>query len=231
MRLKSGHIPVLVMTGGTLILAWLATSLGILLAHAFHTKLFVDPILWMDRHSGVAAWVQGVGSVLAILATAAVAGWQMRTSQQDNRSARRRTYRTKICAVDIIFGHAMHVVAMSKQDLEALKKIQPIPLEELSRVCKLIETLPMFDFPDPAALDHLNIVSRDLRLISFENASIDAADQTQIDLVKRHVDNLELKLKKFRGMLEEMLIRATIPGEAVPIRLKEKFNSFHGIQG
>ncbi len=82
----SGLVGPLVWSAGMVVAAYFATTIGILLAHAWHTRLVRDPIAWFDAHSGVAGWVQGVGSVIAIFVAIGVAWWQnaeTRRIQQD----------------------------------------------------------------------------------------------------------------------------------------------------
>lgn len=85
-----GSVGPLVWSGGMVVAAYLATTVGILIGHAFHSRLVRDPIAWFDAHAGVAGWVQGVGSVVAIFAAIGIGLWQTNTVQTADR-ARRKT--------------------------------------------------------------------------------------------------------------------------------------------
>lgn len=184
---------------------------------------------WMAKDAAP-AWVQAVGSVLAIVASSGVAGWQMHKTQADNRSLRRREFRTKISAVFIVLGHARHAVGLCRKDLEKHKRIQAIPLNEIERVGAVIDALPMFEMPHPAALDQLNVVGQYLRFIIQEHKSTSAGSDAHRDAVLKYVKKAEDRLEKFITSTGETLIEVTKPGEAISSRLLERFNKFHGIK-
>ena len=108
-------------------------------------------VVWMDSHAGVASWVQGIGSILAIIAAIIIANRQ-------NRSLVAQTKKQHVLQIKKLYD-SFWAVAMSCANhfgrIETNFKKNPVDyfLEEftttgIERALRTLDSFPFHDLPD-----------------------------------------------------------------------------------
>lgn len=137
------------MSGLLLIATWAGTALCIAVIAGW------GPLLqWMEGHEKLAAWVQAIFSVVAILAAVGIATWQ---ATRGERNEVRRQRVAALVRLSVLRGvlkevesccHAFRWAALPGFNVAAF-------LERTRRHRDVLGRLPIFELPTPEAVDVL----------------------------------------------------------------------------
>ncbi|MBB4225177.1 hypothetical protein [Variovorax guangxiensis] len=162
------------------------------------------------------AWVQAIGSIGAILAAAAIAGWQARSARIQQQRSRREDTAARAAALREIVRRA--IIAINNAD----RLIQPGPIsvalaiDQAELVQEAIRKIPVFEIPTPQLVFLIHRVDRDLHLLKqallrFTGAPVTAA---RIDSTKARISGILTRTRAARRECVEVLTDA---GNAVEI--------------
>lgn len=156
---------------GTLLCLAVLTCL--LLVHALAIFPGVPAIRWFFVTSAIAiarldapAWVQAIGSIGAILAATAIAGWQARNARLQQDKARRDDAIAKAAAIKGILRRVNIVVNNAERNIEPNSTMVPLAIEQVELVQATIRRLPVFEIPTAELVFLVQRVDRDLHYVN-----------------------------------------------------------------
>lgn len=117
---------------------------------------------WFER-SDAPAWVQAVGSILAIFAAGGIAAWQASSSKRDAERLRRRVETGRALSIDFILRRAKLVVENAERAVETeTASTVKLAREQVEMVQQALRALPVFEIPSPRLIFDLQRSDRDL---------------------------------------------------------------------
>ena len=117
---------------------------------------------WLGRIDAP-AWVQAVGSILAIFGAAGIAAWQASSSRRQLEVDRRRAETAKALAIDFILRRGKLVVNNANRAvLSRAPATLKLAREQIEMVQAALRALPAFEIPSPRLVFELQRVDRDL---------------------------------------------------------------------
>jgi hypothetical protein len=117
---------------------------------------------WIAK-SDAAAWVQAIGSIVAILASFVLANYAYRREAERNREEERQSHVTKYVALFEIFNHGVAISKLGRQYLQDDDADWPNVHQEAAEVVRVLDGIPPFDLPDPRLVHIRSLVSFHLR--------------------------------------------------------------------
>ncbi|EJL78471.1 hypothetical protein PMI15_04320 [Polaromonas sp. CF318] len=161
------------MSGWKIPLLWISIAIAIAMLAQFETI-----VVWTDLHSGFASWVQAVGSVLAILAAAVIAGWQTLQTRNADREKERRDRLNKFLAIRGILVHtdACFQIAVTELGNRSAPKVWERLGEEVSQARSVLASLPILDLPGPYAAIRLGLTEQNLRALNNFCTDVEESD-------------------------------------------------------
>ncbi|WP_447746877.1 hypothetical protein [Variovorax boronicumulans] len=141
-----------------------------LLIHALAVFPGVSAIRWFFQGTATVlgrldapAWVQAIGSILAIVAAGAIAGWQARESRLEARRNRKRSDTDRALAVSYLLRRAILVVENTQNAIGSKSRgSMNLAREQVEMVQQALRALPVFEIPSPRLVFDLQRVDRDL---------------------------------------------------------------------
>lgn len=117
---------------------------------------------WFEK-SDAPAWVQAVGSILAIFAAGSIAAWQASSSRRDAEKVRKETETARALAIDFILRRAKLVVSNAERAvISASSSTMKLACEQVEMVQQALRALPVFEIPSPRLVFDLQRLDRDL---------------------------------------------------------------------
>lgn len=107
-------------------------------------------IAWGDT----AAWVQAVGSIMAIWAAAKIAAHPQAIARAERTSA--------LCAITALARETLNAAVVSAERAIEGSPASEAPFQMFKRVQAIIEAVPKLDVGSATLLDHLLIIEQDL---------------------------------------------------------------------
>jgi hypothetical protein len=129
---------------------------------------------WLEK-SDTPAWVQAVGSILAIIGAAGIAGWQAQANRREAVRERRRSETHKALAIDYILQRASLVVSNLERVVQS-PSVGALKLAgaQIEMVQQTLRALPVFEIPSPRLVFELQRVDRDLLYLQRVILEVDA---------------------------------------------------------
>lgn len=148
------------MEGWTLPLLW--SGAAIVIAMLARLEAIVA---WTDLHAGLASWVQAVGSVVAIIAAAIIAGWQSRRSERAVTERVRLERAEKFMTVRSILIHvdACFEIANNEFDKKSPPRVWKKLSIEVAQARTVLASIPVLELPGPFTATRLGLVDQRLR--------------------------------------------------------------------
>jgi len=141
----------------------LATAVGIIGLSAIYPG-WVQISLWA-ADKDAPAWVQAVGSVLAIIAAAMIASWQTQRAERQEARRLNAQMRSKMLAVRGLLEAAAEAIEDARNAMsEESKNLRIAASDELDKITSLFGTIPIFEIPGPDMVTSITNVSRQLRM-------------------------------------------------------------------
>ncbi|MDM0054064.1 hypothetical protein [Variovorax fucosicus] len=124
---------------------------------------------WLNR-TDAPAWVQAVGSILAIAGAAYIAAWQANATRRDTETNRRRSETERALAISFILRRAELVVGNAARAVTTgSNRSMNLAYDQVEMVQAALRALPVFEIPSPRLVFDLQRTDRDflyiLRLI------------------------------------------------------------------
>jgi hypothetical protein len=119
---------------------------------------------WAER-ADAPAWVQAVGSILAIVGAGWIAGWQASTARRDVDRRERRADTNKALAILYIFRRADLVVENAWRSLKQNETTWRLAADQVELVQHALRALPVFDIPSARLVFEVQRTDRDLLYI------------------------------------------------------------------
>lgn len=185
----------------------------------FLSSTFFAFVAWMDSHAGVASWVQGIGSILAIVAAIIIANRQ-------NRSLLAQAKKQHVLQVkklyDSFWSVAMNCVTHFGR-IETNFKKNPVEYFRneftttgIDRALRTLDGFPFHDLPDYKSVKAaLEVRERQHALlevaIKLQNSAQDYSEVAFKDLMNSfstHLSAFETELNDFESRKDHYLARA-----------------------
>lgn len=117
---------------------------------------------WFKK-SDAPAWVQAVGSILAIFAAGSIAAWQASSSRRDAERIRKETETARALAIDFILRRAKLVVSNAEQAvISSSSSTIKLACKQVEMIQQALRALPVFEVPSPRLVFDLQRLDRDL---------------------------------------------------------------------
>jgi len=152
---------------GTLLCLFVLTCL--LLIHTLAVFPGVPAIRWFFVTSALVlgrldapAWVQALGSILAIVAAGCIAGWQSFSARKDADRRQIKSDTNKALAILYILRRADLVVANAWRALATQEVALRIALDQVGLVQQALRALPVFEIPTGRLVFEVQRTDRDL---------------------------------------------------------------------
>lgn len=157
-------------------------------------------ILWMNANQALAAWVQAVGAIAAILGAAAVAGWQSAGARRALARQRLEQEQAKLEAVKqiirrifIVLNNAMRVIDEGSASLD-------LAIDQIEQVRGVIARLPVFEFPTPELVFLLLRADRDMYY------AVKVVERFRLESTERRARQARVSVLRFKRRTQEARI-------------------------
>lgn len=123
-----------------------------------------DLISWADKNPNMAAWVQAIGSVLAILAAAVIAyyqGWQQLKTTREQAHARQRNLEKTLIHLVRQLGYVGRIAAEGEEPrIEA----RLLPIAAIQEACSTLQEIPLWEIDKPQIISPVLALTRSIRI-------------------------------------------------------------------
>lgn len=117
---------------------------------------------WLETHDKLAAWVQAVGSIAAILGAAWIAYWQASASKRDFIARRIEHEREKARSIKSLLRRAKLIVDNANRAIAVDEGARRLAAEQVRFIQAALRGLPIFEIPSADLVFQLQRVDRDL---------------------------------------------------------------------
>ena len=175
-------------------------------------------VVWMDSHAGVASWVQGIGSILAIVAAINIANRQ-------NRSLVAQTKKQHLLQIEKLYDSFWAVATSCANHFERIAgNFEKNPVDYfreeftttgMERALHTLDSFPFHDLPDYTSVKAaLEVRDRQHALLDVAESLQKAAqrysgnefDELKVSLLT-HLSAYETELKFFESQKKSYLAR------------------------
>lgn len=168
-----------------------------------------DLLSWIEVHQGLAAWLQALFSVVAILAAAFVASWQAKKQYEASQKLQHREWnfqrtesaRTLAAIADVcsnLAGQIESVLDTYQGYLEAVNGETPVELDELKKLETIVAEYPIHSLPAQCAREAL-ILHAELR--DFRSFLEEVLGDSGLVDAANHLHWFSEKLTSMRGAI------------------------------
>ncbi|OAK66074.1 hypothetical protein A3K87_09930 [Variovorax paradoxus] len=202
-------------TVGTLVCLFVLTCL--LLIHALAIFPGVTAIRWFFVTSAVVlgrldapAWVQAVGSIVAIAAAGGTAVWQTYAARRDASARDRKATSEKAMAIFYILRRAELVAQNAQRALHINGPAVDLAADQLEFVQEALRGLPIFEIPSAKLVFFLQRTDRDLlyilRIVRLKLEGSGRAKPVGSGLFQRIVRRLRTGMRECVDLIDPQLM-------------------------
>lgn len=151
------------MNGWKTMLLWTGAAIAIVMLSQFD-----HIVARANSNPNLAAWVQAIGSVIAIVAAAAIAGWQSHRSERAENERRRLDQVGKFFALQGILIHAdacFHLALSQLQEKFELLAWRQLEAE-VTQIRSVLSNVPILELPGIYTAPRIALVEQNLRALS-----------------------------------------------------------------